>query len=366
MPKVKDICRLFADFAPLSLQESYDNSGLLIGNAETEISSLLITLDVTESVINEAISLGANCIVSHHPLIFGSLKQITGQNAVQRCVELAIRHSIAIYAAHTNVDNIIDGVNGKIADLLGVEKRKILSPFNNKLIKIVTFVPSDYADSVRNALFAAGAGQTGENYDSCSFSADGNGSFRAKQNAQPFVGKIGELHYEKEQRIEVITPDYQVNTIISALIAAHPYQEVAYDIIPLKNAWNRAGAGLIGELPYPADEKEFITELKNIFNIPVIRHSALLGKKIKRVAICGGAGSFLISNAIAQQADIFLSADFKYHDFFEADNKILLADLGHYESEVHTKEIFYDIISKNFPNFAVHLSKVKTNPINYI
>ena len=362
---VKTICNILEEVAPLSLQESYDNAGLLVGNAQQKVTGVLVCIDVTEAVIDEAIQYNCNMIVSHHPLIFSGLKRITGQNEVQRCVAKAIKNDLAIYAAHTNMDNVLDGVNGRIAQKIGLLNTQILSPMENSLLKLVTYVPKIHSATVREALFAAGAGHIG-NYDSCSFNADGTGTFKANDLAKPFVGEAHVLHAEPETKIEVILPSHLKNNVLAALFKSHPYEMPAYDIIALQNTSNQIGAGLIGELQNEMDELDFLKEIKVIFKNPTIKYTALLGKKIKHVALCGGAGSFMLKNAISANADVFISGDFKYHDFFEAENKILIADIGHFESEQYTKELFYDIISKKIPTFAVRISDINTNPINYL
>jgi dinuclear metal center YbgI/SA1388 family protein len=362
---VKSICELIEEVAPLSLQESYDNAGLLVGDSQMEINSVLICIDVVEEVIDEAIRKNCNLIVSHHPLIFSGLKRLTSQNEVQRCVAKAIKNDIAIYAAHTNLDNVLKGVSGKMAEKIGLLNVRILQPKQNGLLKLITYVPRLHSYGVRQALFEAGAGQIG-NYDSCSFNADGTGTFKANEKAQPFVGKIDELHSEPETRIEVILPDYLKNQVLEALLKRHPYEEPAYDFIPLRNAWNQVGAGVLGELEEPEDELGFLNRIKEIFHNPTIKYTNLLGKKIKRVALCGGSGSSFLPDALKAKADIYISGDFKYHEFFDAQRRILIADIGHFESEQFTKDIFFEIITKKMPTFAVQISDSKTNPINYL
>ena len=362
---VKSICGLIEEVAPLALQESYDNAGLLVGDSQMEVTSVLVCIDITELVIAEAIQKKCNLIISHHPLIFSGLKRITGQNEVQRCVAKAIKNDIAIYAAHTNLDNVLQGVSGKMAEKIGLKNLRILQPKRNALLKLITYVPQLHSYRIRQSLFEAGAGQIG-NYDSCSFNAEGAGTFRANVNAQPFVGNIDELHSEPETRIEVIMPEYLKLKVLEALLKSHPYEEPAYDFVSLENDWNAVGAGIVGELEEPEDELTFLNRIKSIFNVPAIRHTNLLNKKIKRVALCGGSGSSFIPDAISIEADVYISGDFKYHEFFDAENRILIADIGHFESEQFTKDIFYEIITKKMPTFAVQISDIKTNPINYL
>lgn len=363
--KVAEVAKVIEQFAPLQIQESYDNAGLCIGNAGSEVKGILITIDITEDVINEAIQKNCNLILSHHPLIFSGIKKITGNSYVEKCIIKAIQNNINIYSAHTNADMVSEGVSYKMCEKLALQNLKILSPLKDQLKKLVTFAPSSYAEKVREAIFAAGAGNIG-NYDNCSYNISGNGTFRGNEKANPFVGKIGELHTEEEIRIETVFPKHIQKEVISALINAHPYEEVAYDIYPLENELTIMGLGMIGELVEPVDEEEFLKKITKVFNASGIRYTKLRGKKIKKVAVCGGSGSSLLRDAISYGADVFISADFKYHQFFDANGRIVIVDIGHYESEQYTKELFYNLLVKNFPNFAVHFSDINTNPINYL
>lgn len=362
--KIKEVIQVLEEMAPLSLQESFDNAGLQVGDPDTEVSSCLICLDVTEEVIDEAISEKCNLIISHHPLIFKGIKSLTGANYIERCIIKACRNDLSIYSAHTNIDNAWNGVNFKIAEKIGLTNVKILSEQENMLLKLVTYVPTGHADNVRKALFDAGAGHIG-NYDACSFNLPGEGTFRAGENSNPFCGNIGELHTENEIRIEIILPAFRKNAVLKALLRSHPYEEPAYDLYRLENTWTQAGSGVIGILPEEIEPAHFLQKIKQTFTIPCIKHSAFPEKKLKKVAICGGSGAFLLPNAVKQNADVFLTGEIKYHDFFGLDSGILIAEIGHYESEQYTKEIFYDVITKKFPNFAVRFSNVNTNPIKY-
>ena len=364
MIQLKEITRTLESLAPLSLQESYDNSGLQVGDPRMEINGILITLDVTEEVIEEAAALGFNLVLSHHPVIFGGLKSLTGHTSAQRVVQEAIKKDIAIYSAHTNFDAIRGGVNTALANRLGLTNQRILDPLTGQLKKLVVFVPGDHTDIVRTAMFEAGAGHIGE-YDSCSFNLDGKGTFRGSDQAQPFVGEKGKFNQEAETRIETVMPAFMTGRVIEAMIRSHPYEEVAYDIYPLDNKYEDAGMGMVGQLEDPMDEEVFLNFVKDRFNVGVIRHSALLGKPVKKVALCGGAGSFLLGRAKAVGADMFVTGDFKYHQFFDAEGKIVVMDIGHFESEQFTRELFYDLLMKKFPKFAVRLSETDTNPIKY-
>lgn len=363
--KLSEITYNLETFAPLSLQESYDNSGLLVGNSGSEIKRALVALDVTDEVVREAIDTDSQLIIAHHPLIFKSLKRLTGKTMTERLVAKAVKNDIAIYAMHTNLDNVDEGVNAALCRKLGLKNSRILAPKKDLLRKLVTFCPINDAVKVREALFKAGAGHIG-NYDSCSFNAAGTGTFRGSEVSNPYVGEKEKLHHEKEIRIETIYPVYRERQVVSALLSAHPYEEVAYDLYTLSNDFSRTGSGMVGELESESDEKEFLENVKKITGTGCIRHSAFTGNKIRKVAVCGGAGSFLIRDAISAQAQVFITGDVKYHDFFEGDGKILIADIGHYESEQFVKELLYQFLIKKFSNFAVLISKVNTNSVNYL
>jgi len=363
--KIKEITTYLESIAPLSLQEDYDNSGLIVGEPDAEVKAALISLDCTEEVIDEAISSGCNLVISHHPIVFKGLKKFNKKNYVERAVMKAIKHDIALYAIHTNLDHIEGGVNAKICEKLNLQHIQVLSPKKNILKKLVTFVPLCHVERVRTAILEAGAGHIG-NYSDCSFNISGTGTFKAGDQANPFVGNINELHQEEEVRIETIYPEYLERKVLVALLEAHPYEEVAYDLYPLSNSFYQAGAGMIGTLETPMEELEFLQLTKSALRAKVIRHTALRGKQVRRVAVCGGSGSFLLPAAIAAGADVFVTADFKYHEFFDAEGKIVISDLGHFESEQFTQELLFDVIKKKFPNFAIHLTSIDTNPINYL
>jgi dinuclear metal center YbgI/SA1388 family protein len=361
---IKEIIQHFESIAPPDLQESYDNCGLIVGDANLKANGVLFSLDCTEAVVDEAISLGFNLIVAHHPIVFSGLKKINGKNYVERTVIKAIKHDIAIYAAHTNYDNIKTGVNAMIADKLGLLHQRILSPKSNTLKKIATYVPHNHASVVMQALAEAGAGSIG-NYSHCSFQTTGTGTFKANEQANPHVGKKGELHQEAETKIEMVFPHFLEGRVLEALHQSHPYEEVAYDIFGLTDQSKEYGSGMIGELPEEMNETDFMQLLKDKFHVPTIKHTALLNKPIRKVALCGGSGSFLLKNALSAQADVYLSADFKYHEFFDAEGRILITDIGHYETEQFTPQLFYNHFVKYFSTFAARLSKVHTNPVNY-
>ncbi len=363
--KVREISAFLESLSPLNYQEDYDNCGLLTGDAEMEVTKALLTLDVTTAVVQEAIGLGARLIVAHHPLIFRGLKKIVPGIPEHDALLLAIRKEIAIYAIHTNLDNSLDGLNAFVLNKLGVMNPKILRPLPGKLGKLVTFCPAEHAETVREALFLHGAGHIGL-YDKCSFNLSGEGTFRASPLANPFVGEVNKLHVEPEVRIEVIYPRNLERGVVAALLEAHPYEEVAYDLYPLANNFHTAGAGAIGTLEDAVTAGEFLHFIKNKLNIPQIRFSGSLDHQIRKVAICTGSGGFLISDAMQAGADLFITADLKYHDFFPGSRSLVLADIGHYESEQWVKEWLFAKLVEKFPTFAFPISTVNTNPVNYL
>lgn len=362
--KISEIISFLESNAHPALQEHYDNTGLLTGDPAWSCKGIICCLDATEEVVKEAIAKKSNLVVAHHPIIFGGLKRINGKNYVEKTIISAIKNDIAIYAIHTNLDNVGKGVNGKIASLLGLDKTTILSPKENTLKKLFTFVPLKHAGKVRNAIFETGGGNIG-NYSECSFNAEGKGTFKAGAGTNPFAGKRGTRHTENEIKIEVIFPTFLESKIVSALKASHPYEEVAFDLVPLSNQHPGIGSGMIGDLGEPVKATRFLQTIKELFKVPVIRHSAFLKRPLKRIAVCGGAGSFLISKALAAGADAYITSDIKYHEFFDANGKMLICDIGHYESEQYTTDLLQEVLAQKFPTFAVRKTAVRTNPVFY-
>ncbi len=360
----KDIITWLETLAPLSLQEDYDNAGLLIGESDMTCTGVLCSLDVTEEVMDEAIRKNCNMIVAHHPIIFRGIKKLNGKNPEERVIIKAIQNNIAVYAIHTNLDNVAHGVNGRIAQVLGLINTRVLAAKPGTLRKLFTFVPHAHAETLREALFLAGGGHIG-NYSSCSFNTQGLGTFLGGEGTDPFVGEPGKLHREEETRIEMVYPAWLEGKILQALFQAHPYEEVAYDLMTLANPLPGTGSGLVGDFPEPLSEAAFLDLLKNRFGCQVIRHSGLTGKPISRVAICGGAGSFLLQNSLGSDTQAFVTSDLKYHDFFVPDGKFFLADIGHFESEQYTTDLLAEGLQKKFPTFAVLKTEVKTNPVHY-
>jgi len=364
MTFIKEILAELEKLAPLPYQEDYDNAGLLVGAPDTEVTGILFTLDITEDIVEEAIRKQCNLIVAHHPVIFKGLKKLNGKNYVERTVIKAIKNDIALYATHTNLDHVTGGVNWQIANRLGLQNIKVLAPKRQILSKLAFFCPVENTQEVLQALFKAGAGEIGE-YRNCSFRSEGLGTFLPSENANPVIGGRGKLETAQEHRVEVMLPSHLQTQVLSALKRTHPYEEVAYYMSTLENENQEVGAGAIGELPEPLEAADFLNHLKNSMQASVIKYTEPTGKAIRRVAVCGGAGSFLLRNAISAGADAFVTADYKYHEFFDAERRTMICDIGHYESEVFTKNLLHDYISGKFSNFALCLSEISTNPVRY-
>ena len=364
MLQIKEICRYLEQWAPIAYSESYDNVGLLVGDRENEVSGILVSLDCTEAIIDEAIEKGCNMVVSHHPIVFKGLKSLTGKTYVERTILKAIKNGIALYAIHTNLDSVLTGVNGKIADRLGLVSRTVLSPKRGALNKLTLFVPKKDAEKVRTAMFEAGGGVIG-NYSGCSFNLEGTGTFHPEEGARPAIGSVGKTQEEEETRVEMMFPAFLSSKVLAAMKVAHPYEEVAYYLHSLENENQYVGSGMVGELPAPMEGADFLSFLKDSMKLKVIRHTEILNKDIKKVAICGGSGSFLLGDAKRSEADVFITGDFKYHEFFDSEGELMIADIGHYESERFTIDLIADYLRENFTTFAVRLTEVNTNPIHY-
>lgn len=364
MTTLKDLTNYLESWAPLPYQESYDNSGLIYGDPNMEVSGVLISLDCIEGIIEEAIHKNCNVVVAHHPIVFKGLKKLTGKNYIERTVIKAIQNNIAIYAIHTNLDSVKTGVNKMFADRIGIKNPQILRPKSETLKQLTTYVPKTHLNEVRDALFNAGLGKIGD-YQECAFVSEGTGSFKALDQAQPHVGEINKRHYEEEVKLELVFPEHLQYSAISTLKNAHPYEEVAFQIYQLENTNEHVGSGMFGELNQEMSTTEFLTHLKQTFNVGCIKHTNIVKKTIKTVAICGGSGSFLLGDAKAKKADIFVTGDFKYHEFFDAEDQIIIADIGHYESEHLTIELIDEKLREKNCNFAVYRSELNTNPVNY-
>jgi dinuclear metal center YbgI/SA1388 family protein len=363
--KIKEILSILEEMAPLAYAEDFDNVGLLVGNQENDATGILVCHDALESVIDEAIAKKCNLVVCFHPIIFSGLKKITGKNYVERSVLKAIKNDIAIYAVHTALDNHKNGVNKIFSDALGLINTKILVPKQNFIQKLVTYTISENVEELRNALFEVGAGKIG-NYEDCSFNSKGIGTYMGNEDSNPEIGERFEFVENEEIKIEVTFEKHLQSKVLKALFKNHVYEEVAYEIYDLQNTHQNIGLGMIGELEKPMSETEFLNFVKDKMQCGSIRHSTLLGKSIQKVALLGGSGSFAISNAKQAGVDVFLTADLKYHNFYEAENQLILADIGHFESERFTKNYIVDFLKKKIPNFAVNFSEENTNPVKYL
>ncbi len=363
--KIGDVLQVIESFAAPALQEDYDNAGLITGNKDWTCTGILCTLDVMPAVVEEALQYNCNLIIAHHPIVFRGIKRVNTDNYIGEVLVKAVKSDVAIYAAHTNLDNVALGVSNTIAQKIGLKNCRVLKPKTGLLRRLITFAPLDKAEAVRKAVFAAGAGHIG-NYSECSFNSEGMGTFKAEAGADPHVGEVGKQHQEKEVKIEVVYPFYLEHKVVDAMLEAHPYEEVAYDIFAMENTHNSVGAGLIGQFEEAVTEETFLRTLKEQFNLSVIRHTALRNKPVKRVAVCGGAGSFLIRTACDQGADVYVSSDIKYHEFFDAEGHTVIADIGHWESEQFTVDLLQSLLAQKIPTFAaVRKSVVNTNPVNY-
>ncbi|HNQ12429.1 MAG TPA: Nif3-like dinuclear metal center hexameric protein [Bacteroidia bacterium] len=364
MASIGDVLTQLDSWAPYTYQESYDNSGLIVGDKAQEVKGILLSLDVTEKVIDEAIQHKCNLIVSHHPIVFSGLKRFTGSDYVERCVIKAIKNDIALLSIHTNLDNVVHGVNLALCKQLDFEAVRVLSPLKSNLYKLVYFCPIEHHERVRKEVFAAGAGSIG-NYQECSFNLEGEGTFKPNKNAKPYTGEIGELKKENEIRVEVLVEKPLLSKVLQTLLKAHPYEEVAYDVYALENMHHSIGAGMLARIKQPLSEEAFLQHVKTKTGSRIIRHSPFTGNKVEWVALCGGSGSFLTQTALSAGAQAFITSDFKYHQFFDANNQLLITDIGHFESECFIMNAIHDFLKKNFTNLALRLTEFSTNPVNY-
>ena len=363
---IAEVISAIEKFAPLALQEDYDNCGMQVGNCNINCTGAIVCVDVTPTIIDEAVARGCNLIISHHPLIFKGLKRLTGASQVEQSVIKAIKAGVAIYSCHTAIDNVANGVSWEMARRLNVVDVKTLGTQQGKLLKLSVIVPNTHCETVKTAIFDAGAGMIG-NYDCCSFSVQGKGSFRALSGANPFVGQVGEMHHEAEERIDVILPRWLKSQVEGAMIQSHPYEEPAYEFVAIENDSKFTGSGIVGKFQATISLSQLISQVKKVFGSPVVRcNVADDDREISSVAMCGGSGAFLIKKAISSGAQVFITSDTKYHDFVDYKNDIIIIDIGHFESEQCIKNVFYRIIQEKFPNFVLYYSELEKNPINYL
>ncbi|HEX4886729.1 MAG TPA: Nif3-like dinuclear metal center hexameric protein [Luteibaculaceae bacterium] len=361
---IRQVTALLEQWAPRAYQESYDNAGLICGDPNRPCTGVMVCLDSLESVLDEALATGCNLVVAHHPIVFSGLKKITGATYIERVVIKAIKNDVAIYAIHTNLDNVYGGVNFKMAEVLGLSQCRVLKPKTEQLCKLVVYGLEADVQKIKAGLFNAGAGHIG-NYDQCSFTHAGTGTFRPNDQAQPFLGQSGAQEQVDEHRCEVLAPRYLVHHLVEVAKSLSSYEELAYDVLPLLNAHPYMGSGLLGVLPEAMDFADFLQRVKERFGAGVLRYTTPVGKTVKTIALCGGSGSFCLPYAIEQKADVLLTADFKYHQFFDADGKLAIVDIGHYESEQFTIQLIADFLKEKITTFAVRLTSVNTNPVNY-
>lgn len=361
---VNDFIKAIEELSPSQYAEDFDNTGLLIGEKNMEVTGVLITLDALEAVVEEAMEKKCNLIISFHPIIFSGLRKLNRKTYVERVVHKAIKNDIAIYAMHTALDNVSNGVNGMICEKLGLKNTSVLIPKSKTIKKLTTYVPKANAEAVRNTLFEAGGGSIG-NYDLCSFNIEGIGTFKGNEKSSPTLGEPGKTQFEEEVQINMTFSSHLEPKLLKALFESHPYEEVAYEVETLENNDQHRGIGMVGEFDIPLGITEILSHVKEVFKTKVIRHSELNDQPVKRIAVLGGSGAFAIENAKAAKADLYITADLKYHDFYKAENQIILADIGHYESEQYTKDLIHAYLTKKFPNFALVLSNINTNPIQY-
>ncbi|MCH5319750.1 MAG: Nif3-like dinuclear metal center hexameric protein [Paramuribaculum sp.] len=365
MTTIRDIISLIEDFAPSALQESYDNCGLQVGDATLECTGALLCVDARPEIVEEAKRKGLNLIICHHPLFFKGLKRIIGNTQVEKTAWAAIKHDIAIYASHTSLDNARGGVSFSMAEALGLNNIRFLSPQDDKILKLSVWIPRAHALDLRDQLFMAGCGQLG-NYDNCSFSVEGTGTFRPLEGSCPADGTINALHSGEEVRLELLLPRWIKSKVEETILLNHPYEEPAYEFSSVTIGTKSSGLGAVGELSSPITAVSLIERIKSTFNSPVVRCNRFdIHTPVRKVALCGGSGSSFIENAIREKAQVYITSDTGYHAFVDYADKILIADIGHFESENCAKNIFYGIIKEKFPNFAVEYSKTESNPIIY-
>lgn len=351
-------------WVPFVWQENYDNAGLILGDPNQQIRKALVCFDVTPEVVDEAVRNEADLILSHHPAIFKGIKRINPASRLGYMLKQSLCHDIAWCALHTNLDNTLSGVNSWLCEHLGLQEVRPLVPLQGIYGKLQVYVPEAYAEKLRQALAEAGCG-AGTKYDTCSYTSRGEGRFRAGSQAHPFTGRIGELHCEAECKIECLYPLHKTRQVLDVLRTNHPYEEPAFDLLPLQNEAVEQGAGAIGILPETMQERELLDKLKELTGVHCIRHSGFQGRRIKKIALCGGSGGSFIANACGQKADVYITGDLKYHDFTDTEPGTWLVDIGHFESEKFAMELIFRFIRKNFPNFAVSISEQAKNPVSF-
>jgi dinuclear metal center YbgI/SA1388 family protein len=362
--KCDNIIKIIEDWAPKSIAWEKDNVGLQVGSLRREVKNILLCLDVNEKVIDEASKKNCNLIISHHPLLFRSLKKIDiERDQKSKILEKLIKKDITLYSAHTNLDFTKDGVSFQLADKLGLSNQRFLLNKSSNLNKLIVFVPVDNADKVAEAMHSAGAGIIGE-YSHCSFRTIGMGTFKGSNKSKPSMGVKGKLNKVSEVKIEVLVNSFDLHKVISSMKKIHPYEEVAFDVYPMVNENFNYGMGVIGDLKKELTAKEFLTYVSKSLRINNFRFNKGSKFRIKKVAVCGGSGSDLLETAIKSKADAFVTADVKYHTFQDAEDEILLIDAGHYETEIHSLNAIKNRIENSLKDkVKVYKFSGTTNPI---
>ncbi len=359
---IGDLSSALESVAPSLYAESYDNVGLLVGRSEWKCEKVLVALDITEAVVQEAIEKGVQAIVAHHPVIFGGIQRLTGEDTAQRAIELAIKHSIALLACHTNLDAIEGGVSYRMAQAISLVNVRTLQPRSGLLWNLIVYVPAESAETLLEALWEAGAGKMGA-YDECAFRSHGLGSFRPKEGAHPHNGVIGERAFADEIRLELLVPEGARKKVHQCMMEHHPYEEIAHSWLKHDGVHHSVGFGAIGQWD-ACDWPEAVRRIKTAFGVASFRHTMPIASDYRTVAVCGGAGADLLAQAKSQQAELFITSDITYHRYFGADDRLVFIDIGHWESEQHAMELLIDIVREKFPNFAVLKSETNTNPMH--
>jgi dinuclear metal center YbgI/SA1388 family protein len=365
---VAEIAAALEAWAPPASKLDYDNVGLQVGDARREAASVLVALDLTAAVVEEARETGADLVVTHHPLLFRPLKKLTADDPAGALALRLAEHGIAYYAIHTNLDAAPGGVSFALAGRLGLEGIRFLEPSEESLVKLVTFAPAAHAEAVRRAMAEAGAGHIGD-YEACAFTIRGTGHFRPGERANPFIGEAGGAEEAVEEvRIEAEVMRWDLGRVVRAMKAAHPYEEVAYDVYPVEQPATRVGFGAVGFLQAPTTLEAFLAVVAARLDAAALRYSGDPAMPVRTVAVCGGAGASLIPRALAAGADAFVTADVTYHRFFEPLDaegrpRMALVDAGHYETEALTEPLLVDWLAHHFPDLAVRKTRHRTSPM---
>ena len=362
---IKDVTTFLEQKFPLYLQEDFDNCGVQCGDVRQEISGAMVCFEMSEQVIDEAIDKGCNLVISHHPLMLKrGICKIVPTDRVGAMICKALAHNMVLYSMHTNIDSGEGGGNDAFAEKLRLRNVKVLEPHKGMYRKLVVFVPKENAETLKSALFAVGCGVQG-NYDSCGYTLHGQGQFRPLEGANPHIGEENHLEHVDEERVEMIYPTGLQRAVVQAIYDNHPYEEPAFDLLPLENESRTIGLGRIGELPKELPVSDFLGYLKDNLGFIHCRYCGDETKMIRKVAVCGGGGSSFIDLAIASGADAYVSGDFKYHDFFKSYQKTLLVDIGHYEGEFFIKNIIFNLLNEKFSTFATLISKMESLEVKF-